>query len=239
MQSPELVVPYLKLLIYGEPGAGKTWLAATAQDSEETKPILFLDSEGGTVTIRKRKDVDVRKIRSMQEVQEIQNILYADDGGYYKTVVIDSLTELQHLDLRTVMKEEYNQKPDKIDIDVATQRAWGKSRERLTKIITSYRDLPCNIVCTALLGSEVDEVNGGSNYFPAFPGKLRGEIPGYFDIVGYLRAEDVRNGNTVEVIRKLQVAKTKRVVAKDRTSALGDVVDNPSIPLMWELINNG
>src|SRR4051812_4997929 len=95
VQSPQEVVPYLNLLIYGEPGAGKTYLAATAQDSEATSPILFLDVEGGTVTIRRRKDVDVVKVRSMQQVEEIHNKLYADTERYYKTVIIDSLTELQ------------------------------------------------------------------------------------------------------------------------------------------------
>lgn len=237
MQPPQAIVPYLNLLIYGEPGAGKTYLAATAQDSEDTKPILFIDVEGGTVTIRKRPDVDVIRVRSMQQVQDTHNKLYADTESYYKTIIIDSLTELQKLDLRTVMEEEFRRNPEKTDVDVASQRGWGKSGERMRKIIRAYRDLPCNLICTSLLGSEVDEVNGGTNYYPAFPGKLRGEVPGYFDVVGYLRTEDVREGNQTIVVRKLQVAKTRRVVAKDRTSALGDVVDNPSIPLMWEMIN--
>lgn len=231
------------MLVYGEPGAGKTYLAATAQDSDDTKPILFLDSEGGTVTIRRRKDVDVKSIRTMADIESIHNSLYADfdtGDGYYKTIIIDSLTELQGLDLRTVSEEEYRRNPDRVDKDVPTQRGWGKSRSRMSKIIRAFRDLPCHTICTALLHSEFDENTGITTVFPAFPGKLRAEVPGYFDVVGYLRAEEGKNeAKEVIVNRYLQVSKTRRVVAKDRTSSLGDVVENPSIPLMWELISNG
>jgi ABC-type phosphate transport system auxiliary subunit len=69
---------------------------------------------------------------------------------------------------------------------------------------------------------------------PGFAGKLRTELPGFMDIVGYLYAEN-QGG---EVTRKLQVQGTRRVVAKDRTSALGDVMENATIPHMWALIHN-
>lgn len=243
VQSPEEVVPYLNFLVYGEPGAGKTYLGATAQDSEDTSPILFLDVEGGTVTIRKRKDVDVVKIRSMEKIEKVHNDLFkaAANGEplYYKTVIIDSLTELQKLDLRTVMQDEFNRNPDKTDVDVASQRGWGKSGERMRRIIRAYRDLPMNTICTALVGTELDEANGVYNYFPSLPGKLRGEVPGYFDVVGYLSTAErsIEGEKKKEVYRQLQVAKTRRVVAKDRTAALGDIVDSPSIPMLWEMIH--
>ena len=85
------------------------------------------------------------------------------------------------------------------------------------------------------MASEKDEQTGIVQYFPMFPGKLRGEIPGYFDIVGFLTSKEDRNGEVVT--RKLQVTKTTKVVAKDRTSALDPVVDDPTIPMMWEAIN--
>jgi hypothetical protein len=70
------------------------------------------------------------------------------------------------------------------------------------------------------------------------PGKLRGEVPGYFDVVGYLKAEEQRVDGKVVVTRMLQTTKTRRVVAKDRTSALPDIINNPTIPEMWSLIHD-
>lgn len=233
--SPQDVVPYLNFLVYGEPGAGKTRLAATAQDHEDTRPLLFLDIEGGVTTIRKRKDVDVIKVRDIKTIEKVHNELFMDKSGYYKSVVLDSITELQKLDMRTVMKEQYDKKPETTDMDVPSQREWGKSGERMRRIIRAYRDLPVNTIVTALLGSEFSDDTGITSYFPSMPGKLRGEIPGYFDVVGYLNTK-MENGS---VVRTLQLSKTRRVVAKDRTDSLGDILDNPTVPMMWELIHNG
>lgn len=242
VQTPEDVVPYINMLIYGEPGAGKTHLCSTAQDSEETKPILFVDVEGGVLTIRKRPDIDVKSVRSIKEVEEIHNAIFRDPS-YYKTVCIDSLSELQKLDMRTVMKMEKgnSRNPDQIDEDTPTQRAWGKSGERVRRIVRAFRDLPCNTIMTTLVSTEYEEDEKGKEdkskirlFYPMLPGKLRGEIPGYFDIVGFLQSDADKSGN---ITRTLQVAKTKRVVAKDRTSSLGLVVKEPSIPNIWDMIH--
>lgn len=243
VQTPEDVVPYLNMLIYGEPGAGKTYLCSTAQDSEETKPILFIDVEGGVTTIRKRSDIDVKSVRSIKEVEDIHNHVFRDPN-YYRTIIIDSLSELQKLDMRTVMEaiKKNSQNPDRIDIDTPTQAAWGKSGERVRRIVRAYRDLPCNTIMTTLVATEYETDEKGKDdkskirlFFPMLPGKLRGEVPGYFDIVGFLQADADRSGN---ITRTLQVAKTKRVVAKDRTNSLGLVVKEPSLPKIWDMIHS-
>jgi hypothetical protein len=46
----ELVYPKIKLLVYGDPGAGKTYLCGTFTECEETSPVLVLDSRGQPVT---------------------------------------------------------------------------------------------------------------------------------------------------------------------------------------------
>lgn len=228
------------MLIYGEPGVGKTSLAASAQDSDETKPILVCDVEGGVTTIRKRPDVDVKPVRSIADIEKVHNEIFKDPN-YYRTVIIDSLSELQKLDMRTVMKIELDKSPnpDRVDIDVPTQKAWGKSGERIRRIVRAFRDLPCNTIMTALVATEFETDEKGKDtssvklYFPMFPGKLRGEIPGYFDVVGFMQADADRAGN---IKRTLQVAKTKKVVAKDRTSALGLIINDPTVPMIWDMI---
>lgn len=237
VKSPDELIQYLNFLVYGEPGAGKTYLAATAQDHPDMSPLLFLDVEGGTVTIRKRKDVDVVKVRTMQQVEDIHNELYKDNTLYYKTVVIDSITELQKLDMRTVMQQQYDKRPDTTDLDVPSQREWGKSGERIRRIIRAYRDLPLNTITTALMGEAHDDSTNITSYFPSMPGKLRGEIPGYFDVVGLLSSKSERREGVDTVVRTLQLAKTLRVVAKDRTASLGSLIENPTIPSMWDVIH--
>jgi phage nucleotide-binding protein len=230
VKPPSEVILYLNLLVYGEPGVGKTYLAATAQDSPHTTPVLFLDVEGGTTTIRRRKDVDVKRIKSIDELVQVHKMLHDENDGYYKTVVIDSLTELQKLDMRDVMKELTQKRPD-LDPDVPGMREWGKSAEHIRRIVRGFRDLPLNTVMTALSNIERDE-NGVVQYTPSLPGKLKMEVPGFMDIVGYLSAQ-IENEET---IRRIQFAKSRRVIAKDRTDSLPAMMDFPTIPLLWESI---
>jgi hypothetical protein len=239
--SPAELIPFINFLEYGEPGAGKTLLASTAEDHEDTSPVLHLDIEGGLVTVRKRKSYQAVRVRSIEEIvkvhDKLEELLIKGECPY-KTVVLDNISELQKLDMRTVMVEAKRtaRDPDKVDIDVPSQREWGKSGERMRRIIRAYRDLPMHTIAVAWMGSEHDDATGVVSYYPLLPGKLRGEVPGYFDIVGRLTAVSKNNG--AEIVRSLQVAGTSRVIAKDRTNSLGGVIENPSIPLIWELMNS-
>lgn len=238
----------MNLLIYGEPGVGKTRLAGSAADHEDTAPVLILDVEGGVISLRHRNDIDVIQVRDIDTIVKVHDQLQKEKGGGYRTVVIDSLSELQKLDMRTVMQEEYNRQPDRTDKDVPSQRAWGKSQERLRRIIRGYKDLPVHTIMTAKVTQTTDEQTNVTHYYPALPGKMRGDAPGFFDIVGYLRVKEEQNGAVIR--RLLQIQASSKIVAKDRTDSLGfdeegkriGVVFDPTIPDMWHTIqssNNG
>jgi hypothetical protein len=173
----------------------------------------------------------------MKQVEELYNRLYhsiENNSIYYKTVVIDSLTELADLDMRVVMKDSYQRNPDKVDIDVPSPREWGKVRNHIRLIVRAFRDLPCHVFYTAHVGV-LSEEGQPTKYFPGFAGKLGKEVPGFMDVVGYMYSENKEG----VIYRYMQVQGTRRVVAKDRTDTLGDVVENPSLPMMWDVINNG
>lgn len=226
-------------LYYGDPGAGKTYLCGTAQDVKELSPVLHLGLEMGLLTVAYRKDYDAREIRSIDQLIAVHDLLEEDQKSakpYYKSLVIDNITELQKLDMGYVMAEtKRNAKnPDNVDIDVPSPREWGKSGERMRRIIRSFRDMPIHTFTTAWKGSDYDESTNVVSYYPMLPGKLKGEIPGYYDVVGFLTVDLINNG--ADTLRKLQVQGTRRVIAKDRTSTLGGVVEDPTIPKLWNLI---
>lgn len=238
--APSEIVDFVNLLDYGEPGVGKTFLTGTAADDPRTSPVLIFDVEGGMTTLRNKPGIDVVPVRSIKELTQKYNEVYESidrklNRIYYKTVGIDSLTELADLDMRDIMKEAYGKNPDKVDVDVPSQREWGKSRAHIRSIVRAFRDLPCNVIFTASIASQQEE-GQPTKVFPGFAGKLRTEVPGFMDIVGYYY-NDV-DAITGEVTRRLQFQGTRRVVAKDRTSRLGGYIDDPTIPKIWDLINS-
>ncbi len=234
VSTPAEVVEFLNMMIFGDPGAGKTRLASTAQDNEETRPMLIIDIDGGLTTIKERSDIDVKPCRSLKDIETIHNDIYADIDKYYKTVVIDSLTELQKLDMKEIMKEAYNKNPGFVDQDVPSPREWGKSLIHMTKIVRAFRDLPCHTIFTCLAAYVVDDATNVTHIHPSLPGKQQKEIPGYLDVIGYLSVKTVNNEN----VRRVQFEKTARCHVKDRTDSLGGYVDNPTIPLIWEKISS-
>jgi len=236
VQPPAAFVEFINLLVYGEAGVGKTYLLGSADEDERLRPVLIFDVEGGMTTLKDKPGVDVISVRSRDEVEDNYNKLYKSikSGSlYYNTVCIDSLTELADLDMRLVMRQAYQQNPDRVDIDVPSPREWGKVRNHIRLIVRAFRDLPCHVVFTAGLGVDQKDENAPPKYHPGFAGKLQREVPGFADIVGYMRNESDGLGG---VVRKMQVVGTQRVVAKDRTNSLGGAVIEPSLPKLWDII---
>lgn len=218
-------------MVYGEPGSGKTHLLGTAQDHKDTSPLLILDIDGGVQTLRKRKDIDVIQIRTYDQLVNTYREIYASikngklDWG---TIGLDTLSELAKVDIGTISKDFADVNP-KLDEDVPDMRAYYKSGNHIRKIVRAFRDLPCNTIFNCHTGTDKDNFNRTIT-FPQLAGKLRVDIPGFLDIVGWLRVE-MEDGVPH---RYLQVVKTETTIAKDRTNALDDVEKDPTIPILWE-----
>lgn len=223
---------------YGEPGVGKTEFAGTALDHKSLRPVLYLDIDGGVKTLRKRTDLDVRQVRSMNEAREIYNELYKsvdweakDPKLVYTTVVFDTLSELAKLDMREIAKAANKANPNQSEY-VPSPREYLISGERVREIVRSFRDLPCNVIFNCHSGDGKDNSNA-TIFFPQFTGKLRHEIAGFIDIVGYMTAFQKEG----KFANQMQTMKTKNVAAKDRSKALPNIIEMPTLPMIWDLIH--
>jgi phage nucleotide-binding protein len=212
VNAKELKPVALNVLIYGDSGVGKTSLMATAP-----APVLLLDMEGGTLPLA-GKDVDIVHVTSPKDIEEAYKVL--KENGKYKTVVLDSITEMLRIVLEHVVKS--NPTVSRAYGDQPSLSDYGRLNELMRRNLRAFRDLPIHTFFTALAQDMKDETDGTITRMPNLSGKLPYEVAGYMDIVGYMVAqEDKENG---EIKRAVLVQPRGKIMAKDRTGKLGSAV---------------
>lgn len=234
-------VEYLKLLVYGDSGVGKTTLAGSAYDVPEMRPVLFVDMEGGTKSIRNRyPEIEVIRVReeytekgrlvktAWSRLVEVYEALKIEQR--YRTVVIDSLSEAYEVAMKDIMTGVVQEYPDR-DPDVPGQREYGRARSQLRRMTRRFRDLPINVIFTALKGEKTTDDGRVVAIGPALSGKLMNEIPAFMDEVYHLYVKDDKE----DVKRFILTRKTGKNIAKTR-SDLPMTVENPSMPAIADIV---
>jgi hypothetical protein len=227
---------WLNILIYGEYGIGKTLLSASADDVVEMAPVLVLDYEGGTESIRRRyPDVHVLRVQEWDKMQLVYDELHRTGGGGYKTIILDSLTEIQKFSMYRIMEKRVVDalaKGDDADPDVPGMREWGKNVEQTRKFVRAFRDLPVHTIFTALSKDDKDPKSGKRKTLPSLAGKVAQEVPAFLDVVVYYYIKRVGD----EERRMLLCNATEGNTAKDRTGKLPQVLEEPTMSKIYDII---
>ncbi len=238
----------INLLVYGKPGVGKTHLAATSDLVPAMRPVLYLNVEGGDMTLRHAAP-EVRKLPaegnlSWPQLESVYHELHRQcygerqpDEFVPRTVVLDSGTELQKINMAQLMADLVRAEPDKNwDPDVPDLRRWGKSSEQMRRWIRRYRDLPLNFIMICHESEEKDNMTGLISHKPQLPGKLANEVAGFFDVVVYLYVTQEEHEGKTQTVRKLLTGALEGYVAKDRSGNLPFAMVNPTMSEMYEAI---
>ena len=199
----------VKVLVYGQAGAGKTSLIKTLPS-----PIV-LSAEGGLLSIQDA-DLPFIEITSMTELQEAYTWLTSsDEAKSYKSVALDSISEIAEVCLNTEKKATKD-----------PRQAYGAMQEQMADIIRAFRDLPGrHVYMSAKLEKTQDEM-GRVLYAPSMPGNKTGQaLPYFFDEVLALRVEKDGEGATQ---RALMCDSDGLWLAKDRSGKL-DAWETPDL----------
>jgi phage nucleotide-binding protein len=206
----------VKVLVYGQAGAGKTSLIKTLPS-----PIV-LSAEGGLLSIQDA-DLPFIEITSMTELQEAYTWLTSsDEAKAYKSVALDSISEIAEVCLNTEKKATKD-----------PRQAYGAMQEQMADIIRAFRDLPGrHVYMSAKLEKTQDEM-GRVLYAPSMPGNKTGQaLPYFFDEVLALRVEKDGDGNTQ---RALMCDSDGLWLAKDRSGKL-DMWEAPDLSAVFAKI---
>lgn len=243
-EDPSEKFRYLNVLFHAFGGLGKTTACASACKDPRTSPVLVCDFEGGA-PIRYAKmpkgTYTIRRIKSIEDLNTIYEYLRKGDHPY-KSVVLDSLTEIQKLGLAEFVYGPSGAassfKGNVINVKSAEIQHWGKSGNQMGMMVRYFRDLPMHVFFTTLTMTSKDELTGKITYNIALPGKQSDEIPGIPDIVGYIDVQ--KNPTTKQEERVIYFQPNGKIIAKDRTDALGVGMAYPKdsniITMMLDLI---
>lgn len=174
----------VKLLVYGQAGAGKTSLIPTLP-----APVV-LSAEGGLLSIA-GADLPFIEVNSMDALREAYEWLHgSDEARAFESVALDSISEVAEV----VLAHELKRNKD-------GRAAYGELNSTMQELIRSFRDLPGkHVYMSAKLEKSQDEM-GRMLYNPGMPGKsLTQGLPYFFDEVLALRVEKDADGVTQRAI---------------------------------------
>lgn len=229
---------WLNALLYGESGAGKTLLAGQAAFVEELYPVLFIDMERGTRVLdhlppEAQDRIDIYEPEEWDDLQTVYSHLFHGKHPY-KTVVVDSITEAQALNMGKLAG--YSREVE-LDAKLPKFEEWNETTAELRRFFRAFRDLRMNTIFTATTYEDPDPSKGtkdapGYLIRPNVSKKLRSDSPAFFDFVAYLYVIRRGGGN----VRMALMDRDDRITAKCRTPGVGIKIENPTMKYMYDVM---
>lgn len=231
---------HFRACVYGRSGAGKTRLAATAPK------VLVIDvNEEGTDSVRNDIDPDVYTVKYWQEINDVFWFLEAGDHQY-RSVALDGITSLQTLCMKFVLGDEASRDASR-DPDMASRQIYGKVNELMKTQIINFRNLPMNVIFTALerkkaTGDDEDEDVEIFSSPECSPGVAK-TLEAAVGMIGYLTSTQVlgpkKEGETKRprlTRNRLAIGANNRFLTKDRYGLMVPHIDQPNISKILKTI---
>jgi len=249
---------YLKMLVYGDYGAGKTYLAGTAVGVPSMTDILLLNAESGdltydsdafefknidSVTVTSFKQAarvhefllkhcvlrdtdDVEGLRKMEAFLKDVDISTIKQPRRYRTVIVDSLSEIEALCLNQLLGVTDTNLADVPE--AAEWKEYKQNHSMISRLVRAFRNLPMHVILTCARQYTQDEQKR-QIFMPQMTGKLASQVQGFMDLVGYLVVGQAVDDNSAAP-RRLMVQPAPRYSAKCRFSKYKKPhFDNPTI----------
>lgn len=223
--------PHVNFMVFGPPGAGKTVLAGSSprclifcHNPDEVSSAKIQGSKANRWHIPDYNDF-TEGFEYVRYHPEEFDWVWLDNGTLFQEQGLDQIM----LDLVAAKSHRNQFIPDKAE--------YGENQNRLSWLIREFVKLPVNFGVTAHVMRMWDDDSDVPTLMPSFQGgqgKLSQTLCGYMGVVMYMKARKTKEG----VFSNYGITDPrKNIHARDRYSALGGIVHNPTIPKMMEIIN--
>lgn len=208
---------FIKTLIVGPPGSGKTLLSSTYPEP------FFASAEGGMMSIAKM-GLPYTNIESIDQLFQLKKVLGESPkeidrllGAPVKTIIIDTVDEIQRIMIRERLDSKHAENIELKD--------WQYFGDVMAEIVRGFRNLDMNVVFTCHI-KEAQEGDGGRTYFkPQLQGGFVDQMPAAVDLSLLLKEKLVavqgEKGVEYKTVRTLQTFKdNQHDWIKDRSGKL-------------------
>lgn len=209
--------PYVRMLVYGDPGVGKTVFAAKFPNP------FIIDVENGTSSLLNHDELHSVKRHQLKNFNEMNEIFWdfqAGGGSQFDTIVIDTMNELQTKHLNEFIDKDKNR-----DNKLPTMLDYKANTAALQRMSIAFRDLPKNLVIVCHSTFDKDENTGKMYLRPAVTPSLAKTLVGMLDVIGYMYMGTDEETKTEK--RRLQIAPSTNRIAKSRIGGLSPILDDP------------
>ena len=213
-KAPDKINRGISMIVYGNPGAGKTTLASTLPPEETL--IITTEAGLGPLLGKGHSLLDVRKVQENnpdKSLEEIINEIYVQlrtQKQVFKNVVLDNISELENALLQDMTRRRKKNAPE--------LREYGEVSYIMKSLITQFRDLEyigVNVLFLAWEG-QLDIKNSAGEVLtmtiPFVGKKIAVQLCGLVDCVAHLEVYEktgvrwLRFGPSQQYLTKSQFA---------------------------------
>ena len=211
----------VKSVVYGEAGSGKTVYASTWDIP------IFLDIDKGLASVTKR--VHRVEVNAVTDVED--TIKYLNGAAHpFRTIVVDSLNELQYIQMRHIIDKYPTIR--RAYTDLPSQSDYGKLLDEFEKMIRRIKALPMNVVFIANVAPQVYETD--TIQIQLIGKHMPRTVTRMVDIVGYLYKVEGGGGEKQSGKPRMMVFDAANYVTKDRSGVLPTTVQDPTYAKLYE-----